>query len=159
MLNTIACDPTPAVATLASSRPIGDLGPIKTRQQATWAAGDYAVIGTTLQIVGEELCEALDLHAGQRVLDVAAGSGNAALAAARRWCSVTAIDYVPTLLARAHERAVAERLPIEIDLGDAEALPYDDNSFDAVTSTFGAMFTPNHERPALEMLQIGRAHV
>src|SRR5215468_6406112 len=117
-----------------------DLHALKTRQQGTWASGDYAVVGTTLQIVGEALCEALDLRAGQRVLDVAAGNGNAALAAARRWCEVTATDYVPALLERAQERAVAERLPIEIDIADAEDLPYVDDSFDAVTSTFGAMF-------------------
>jgi ubiquinone/menaquinone biosynthesis C-methylase UbiE len=130
---------------------------LKARQQATWASGDFAVIGTTLQIVGEDLCEALDLRAGQRVLDVAAGNGNAALAAARRWCSVTAADYVPALLDRAAERSIAERLPIEIDIADAEALPYEDASFDAVTSTFGAMFTPDHERPAKEMLRVCRS--
>jgi ubiquinone/menaquinone biosynthesis C-methylase UbiE len=135
---------------------LSGLGPIKTRQQAAWASGDFAVIGTTLQIVGEELCEALDLRAGQRVLDVAAGNGNAALAAARRWCEVTATDYVPALLERARERAQGERLALEIQIADAEALPYADASFDAVTSTFGAMFTPDHERPAHEMLRVCR---
>jgi ubiquinone/menaquinone biosynthesis C-methylase UbiE len=156
MLNTIVCDPVSAAA-LGKPHTLGDLGPLKSRQQATWASGDFAVIGTTLQIVGETLCEAMDLHAGQRVLDVAAGNGNAALAAARRWCHVTATDYVPALLDRASERAVAERLPMEFEIADAEALPFADGSFDAVTSTFGAMFTPNHARPAEEMLRVCRA--
>jgi ubiquinone/menaquinone biosynthesis C-methylase UbiE len=129
---------------------------IKARQQVTWASGDFAVIGTTLQIVGEDLCEALDLRSNQRVLDVAAGNGNAALAAARRWCDVTASDYVPALLERAQERALAERLPIKIEIADAEALPFADESFDVVTSTFGAMFTPQHEKPANEMLRVCR---
>jgi ubiquinone/menaquinone biosynthesis C-methylase UbiE len=138
-------------------RTLPGLSPLKSRQQATWAAGDFAVIGTTLQIVGEELCEALDLRAGQRVLDVAAGNGTTALAAARRWCNVTATDYVPALLDRAAERSVAERLPMEFEIADAEALPYPDGSFDAVTSSFGAMFTPDHEKPAKEMLRVCRS--
>jgi ubiquinone/menaquinone biosynthesis C-methylase UbiE len=121
-----------------------------------WASGDFAVIGTTLQIVGEELCEAMDLRSGLKVLDVAAGNGNAALAAARRWCDVTACDYVPALLERARERALAERLPLKIEVGDAEALPFQNECFDAVTSTFGAMFTPDHEKPAKEMLRVCR---
>jgi ubiquinone/menaquinone biosynthesis C-methylase UbiE len=154
MLNQIICEPG---ARMVRGRSLSPLSPLKARQQATWASGDFAVIGTTLQIVGEDLCEALDLRAGQRVLDVAAGNGNAALAAARRWCSVTAADYVPALLDRAAERSIAERLPIEIDIADAEALPYEDASFDAVTSTFGAMFTPDHERPAKEMLRVCRS--
>ena len=133
------------------------LSPVKARQQAAWSSGDFAVIGTTLQIVGEDLCEALDLRAGQRVLDVAAGNGNAALAAARRWCEVTATDYVPALLARAQERARGEHLPMDIQLADAEALPFADTSFDVVTSTFGAMFTPEHEKPAQEMLRVCRS--
>lgn len=135
---------------------LSELSPMKTRQQATWASGDYAIIGTTLQIVGETLCEALDLRAGQRLLDVAAGSGNAALAAARRWCHVTATDYVPSLLARAKERASAEHLPMAFEYADVEDLPFDDASFDVVTSTFGAMFTPDHEKPAREMLRVCR---
>src|SRR6187455_1509217 len=126
------------VATLTGARPTSpeapttsaDLAAIKARQHAAWSSGDYSVVGTTLQIVGEELCEALDLRSGQSVLDVAAGNGNAALAAARRWCNVTASDYVPALLERARERAVAERLPIEIEVADAEALPFADESFD-----------------------------
>jgi ubiquinone/menaquinone biosynthesis C-methylase UbiE len=134
-----------------------ELSPLKTRQQATWGAGDYATIGITLQIVGETLCEALDLRAGQLVLDVAAGNGNTSMAAARRWCLVTATDYVPALLNRAKERSVAERLPMEFEFADAEALPFADASFDVVTSTFGAMFTPDHERPAREMLRVCRS--
>ena len=101
-----------------------DLEALKARQQAAWSSGDYAIVGTTLQIVGEELCEALDVRAGQRVLDVAAGNGNVALAAARRWCDVVATDYVPALLERARERAAAERLDIEFREADAEALPF-----------------------------------
>lgn len=151
MPNNVMCKP---------ARPIPANAPaysqIKARQQVTWASGDFAVIGTTLQIVGEDLCEALDLRSNQRVLDVAAGNGNAALAAARRWCDVTASDYVPALLERAQERALAERLPIKIEIADAEALPFADESFDVVTSTFGAMFTPQHEKPANEMLRVCR---
>ena len=149
------------VPAAAANNPLTGLltgfNPVKTRQQAAWASGDFAVVGTTLQIVGEELCEALDLRAGQKVLDVAAGNGNAALAAARRWCDVTATDYVPALLERARERAQGERLPLEIRLADAEALPFAGASFDAVTSTFGAMFTPDHEKPAREMLRVCRS--
>jgi ubiquinone/menaquinone biosynthesis C-methylase UbiE len=156
MLNRIVCEPPAAMAAIGTGRLMQDLSPLKSRQQATWASGDFAIIGTTLQIVGEDLCEALDLRAGQRVLDVAAGNGNAALAAARRWCNVTATDYVPALLERASERAVAERLPMEFEIADAEALPYANGSFDVVTSTFGAMFTPDHERPAREMLRVCR---
>lgn len=133
-----------------------DLNAIKTRQQGAWSSGDYAVVGTTLQIVGEELCEALDLRAGQRVLDVAAGNGNVSLAAARRWCDVVATDYVPALLVRARERAEAERLPITIREADAEALPFANGSFDVVVSTFGVMFTPDQERAASELLRVCR---
>src|SRR2546423_14683869 len=114
-----------------------DLSAVKTKQQAAWASGDYAVIGTTLQIVGETLCEALDLRAGQRVLDVAAGNGNVSLAAARRWCDVTSTDYVPTLLEGGRRRAEAEGLNLAFQQADAEALPFGDKSFDAVVSTFG----------------------
>ena len=133
-----------------------DLAALKSKQQAAWSSGDYAVIGTTLQIVGEELCEALDLRAGQKVLDVAAGNGNVSLAAARRWCEVVASDYVPALLERARERAAAERLDIEFREADAEALPFADASFDAVVSTFGVMFTPDQERAAAELLRVCR---
>jgi ubiquinone/menaquinone biosynthesis C-methylase UbiE len=133
-----------------------DLEALKARQQAAWSSGDYALIGTTLQIVGEELCEALDIRAGQKVLDVAAGNGNVSLAAARRWCDVVASDYVPALLERARERAAAERLPIELREADAEALPFPDASFDVVVSTFGVMFTPDQERAAAEMVRVCR---
>jgi ubiquinone/menaquinone biosynthesis C-methylase UbiE len=133
-----------------------DLAAVKARQQGAWSSGDYAIIGTTLQIVGETLCEALDLRAGQTVLDVAAGNGNASLAAARRWCEVVATDYVPALLDRAHERAMAERLDISFQEADAEALPFANGSFDVVVSTFGVMFTPNQDRAAAEMVRVCR---
>src|SRR5665811_633701 len=115
-----------------STPPVADLTAVKLKQQAAWSAGDYAVIGTTLQIVGETLCEALDLRAGQKVLDVAAGNGNATLAAARRWCDVVSTDYVPSLLERGRLRATADGLPIEFKEADAEALPFDDGAFDVV---------------------------
>jgi ubiquinone/menaquinone biosynthesis C-methylase UbiE len=127
---------------------------LKARQRAAWSSGDYAIVGTTLQIVGEELCEALDLRAGQKVLDVAAGNGNVSLAAARRWCEVLATDYVPELLARARERAAAERLDIAFREADAEALPFPSESFDVVVSTFGVMFTPDQDMAASEMLRV-----
>jgi ubiquinone/menaquinone biosynthesis C-methylase UbiE len=133
-----------------------DLTAVKARQQAAWSSGDYAVIGTTLQIVGEELCEALDIRSGQKVLDVAAGNGNASLAAARRWCDVIASDYVGALLDRAHERAGADRLSLEFREADAESLPFPDGSFDVVLSTFGVMFTPAQERAAAEMVRVCR---
>jgi ubiquinone/menaquinone biosynthesis C-methylase UbiE len=133
-----------------------DLAGVKARQQGAWSSGDYAVVGTTLQIVGEELCEALDVRSNQTVLDVAAGNGNAALAAARRWCDVVATDYVPALLARARERADADRLRIAFREADAEALPFADASFDIVVSTFGVMFTPDQERAAAEMVRVCR---
>ncbi|MEO8652352.1 MAG: class I SAM-dependent methyltransferase [Hyphomicrobiaceae bacterium] len=133
-----------------------DLGALKTRQQGAWSSGDYAIVGTTLQIVGEALCEALDLRSGQMVLDVAAGNGNVSLAAARRWCDVVSTDYVPALLERGRERAIADRLKIDFRAADAEALPFADNSFDAVVSTFGVMFTPNQEQAAAEMVRVCR---
>jgi len=131
-----------------------DLKALKARQQSAWSSGDYALIGTTLQIVGEQLCEALDVRSGQKVLDVAAGNGNASLAAARRWCDVVATDYVPALLERARERAAAERLDIEFREADAEALSFADGSFDVVVSTFGVMFTPDQDRAAAEMARV-----
>lgn len=134
-----------------------DLAALKTRQQGTWASGDYAVVGTTLQIVGEQLCESLDVRAGQKVLDVAAGNGNASLAAARRWCDVVSTDYVPALLGRGRERAAAEHLKIEFQEADAEALPFPDGGFDAVVSTFGVMFTPDQDQAAAEMVRVCRA--
>jgi SAM-dependent methyltransferase len=141
-----------APAVLAPTQP--DLGTVKTRQQGAWSSGDYAVVGTTLQIVGETLCEALDLRAGQKVLDVAAGNGNVTLAAARRWCEVVSTDYVPALLERGRERATAERLAIEFRQADAEALPFADASFDVVVSTFGVMFTPDQDKAATELLRV-----
>jgi SAM-dependent methyltransferase len=134
-----------------------DFATLKQRQQATWASGDFAVVGTTLQIVGETLAEAVDIQAGERVLDVAAGNGNATLAAARRFANVTSTDDVPALLDKGRERARAEGLKVQFQVADAEELPFDDGSFDVVLSTFGAMFTPDHSRPAREMLRVLRA--
>lgn len=131
-----------------------DYAAIKQRQQGVWASGDYAVLGTTLQIVGERLCEALDLRAGSRVLDVAAGNGNATLAAARRFAKVTSTDYVGALLERGRERAAAERLAIDFREADAEALPFSDGVFDVALSTFGVMFTPNQPKAAAELLRV-----
>lgn len=136
--------------------PRPDFDAIKSRQQATWASGDFAVIGTTLQIVGESLAEAVDLRAGERVLDIAAGNGNATLAAARRFARVTSTDYVPALLDKGRARAEAEGLDVDFRFADAEHLPFADASFDVVLSTFGAMFTPDHARPAREMLRVLR---
>jgi SAM-dependent methyltransferase len=137
-------------------KPTIDFTAIKQRQQATWGSGDYAAIGTTLQIVGETLAEAADVRADQIVLDVAAGNGNASLAAARRYAIVTSTDYVQSLLDKGRARAEAEALQIRFDLADAEALPYADASFDVVLSTFGVMFTPDHRRAASEMLRVLR---
>lgn len=137
-----------------ASQPAVDLAAIKGRQQAAWAAGDYAVIGTTLQIVGESLCEALDLRAGASVLDVAAGNGNATLAAARRWADVTSTDYVPALLERGRARASAEGLAVRFEQADAEKLQFSDAAFDAVLSTFGVMFTPHQEEAAAELARV-----
>ncbi len=136
--------------------PPPDLEAIKQRQQATWASGDYAVIGITLQIVGESLAEAADLRAGERVLDVAAGNGNATLAAARRFATVTSTDYVPHLLEKAATRARADGLAVEFRVADAESLPFADGSFDVALSTFGAMFAPDHNRTAEELLRVIR---
>jgi len=133
-----------------------DLVALKTRQQTAWASGDYAVIGTTLQIVGEQLAEACDLRCDEAVLDVAAGNGNASLAAARRGCHVTSTDYVAGLLERGAERARAERLEIRFQAADAEALPFADASFDAVLSTFGVMFAPDQARAAAELARVCR---
>jgi ubiquinone/menaquinone biosynthesis C-methylase UbiE len=134
-----------------------DLAAVKDRQQAAWASGDYAVIGTTLQLVGESLAEAVDLRWGERVIDVAAGNGNATLAAARRGAAVTSTDYVQELLERGAERARAERLDIAFEVADAEHLPYPDGSFDVALSTFGVMFTPNHTRAAAELARVTRS--
>ncbi|MGK6309873.1 class I SAM-dependent methyltransferase [Variovorax sp. DT-64] len=133
-----------------------DLNAVKTRQHAAWSSGDYAIIGTTLQIVGEQLAEACDLRCDEAVLDVAAGNGNATLAAARRGCKVTSTDYVAALLDRGAERAKAERLEVKFQVADVEALPFEDASFDAVLSTFGVMFAPDHAKSAAEMLRVCR---
>ena len=131
-----------------------DLAAVKQRQHGAWSSGDYAVVGTTLQIVGEQLCESLDLRAGSKVLDVAAGNGNVTLAAARRWCDVTSTDYVPALLKRGQERAAADHLTVEFREADAEALPFADASYDVVVSTFGVMFTPDQDKAASELARV-----
>jgi ubiquinone/menaquinone biosynthesis C-methylase UbiE len=133
-----------------------DLATIKGRQQIAWGSGDYAMIGTTLQIVGEMLCEAVDLRSNQRVLDVAAGNGNATLAAARRFADVVSTDYVGALLERGRQRAEADRLPITFQEADAENLPFAAGSFDVVLSTFGVMFAPNQEQAASELIRVCR---
>src|SRR5713226_4874422 len=155
-----------APATLTSAKPANqdataatpDLAALKIRQQAAWSSGNYAVVGTTLQIVGEELCEALDLRSGRKVLDVAAGNGMASLAAARRWCDVISTDYVSSLLERGRARASAEGLSIDFKEADAEALPFANGSFDTVVSTFGVMFTPNQDRAAAELLRVCKSN-
>jgi ubiquinone/menaquinone biosynthesis C-methylase UbiE len=141
-------------STTVDPAPAPDLAAIKTRQQATWSSGDYHMIGTQIQIVSELLIEALDVHSTERVLDLATGSGNAALAAARRGCDVTGVDYVPALLERARRRADAERLHVEFVEGDAEALPFPDASFDVVSSVFGSMFAPDQEKTASELARV-----
>ena len=144
-------------ATALENETAVDFADLKRRQQATWASGDYTAIGTTLQIVGETLAEAVEVRAEDRVLDVAAGNGNASLAAARRFAQVTSTDYVQALLERGAERANAERFDIEFRVADAEVLPFDASSFDIVLSTFGVMFTAQHDRTAQEMLRVVRA--
>jgi len=151
MTTVIECRPPVA------AKPATDLNAVKTKQQAAWSSGDYAIIGTTLQIVGERLAEALDLRADQSVLDVAAGNGNATLAAARRWCKVTSTDYVDSLLARGRKRAEAEGMKVDFQIADAENLPFADGSFDAVVSTFGVMFTPDQGRAAAELVRVCRS--
>src|ERR1700755_2967370 len=145
---------TTAAKQISTSTASPDLSALKIRQQAAWSSGNYAVVGTTLQIVGEQLCETLDLRAGAKVLDVAAGNGNATLAAARRWCDVTSTDYVPALLERGRARCDVEGWNIEFKEADAEALPFTKASFDAVVSTFGVMFTPNQDKAAAELLRV-----
>jgi ubiquinone/menaquinone biosynthesis C-methylase UbiE len=148
MINVMSCD---------IAVPADRARAIKARQQAMWASGDFAVIGATLQIVGELLNEAADVRAGHKVLDVAAGSGNATLAAARRFAAVTSTDYVPALLERGRRRADAEGFSgITFEVADAEALPYADASFDVVLSTFGVMFAPDHQRAAAELTRVCR---
>jgi len=141
-----------SAASLANPSP--DLGAVKARQQATWASGDFGQIGIRLQIVGESLCEAVDLQATDKVLDVAAGNGNASLAAARHFADVTSTDYVPALLEQGRRRAEADGLPITFQPADAEALPFADASFDVALSTFGVMFAPDQERAAGELVRV-----
>ncbi len=152
MTTVIECRPP-----VVPNKPAVDLNVIKAKQQAAWSSGDYALIGATLQIVGDCLAEAMDLHAGQTVLDVAAGNGNITLAAARRWCAVTSTDYVESLLEFGRKRAEAERLQVRFQIADAEDLPFPDGSFDAVVSTFGVMFTPDQDRAAAELLRVCRS--
>lgn len=151
---------SPATAPISTVPPAASLQPdltaLKARQHAAWSTGDYAVVGTTLQIVGESLSEAVDVRAGERVVDVAAGNGNASLAAARRFANVVSTDYVEALLAQGSARAAAERLPIDFRTADAEELPFPDASFDVVLSTFGVMFTADAERCAAELLRVCR---
>ena len=151
--NMLAIDQSLNTAPSATVTPFDAL---KSKQQKMWDSGDYAVIGTSLQIVGESLCEAADVCAGESILDVAAGNGNATLAAARRFANVTSTDYVPTLLEKARQRATAEGLTVDFRTADAEALEFDDDSFDASLSTFGVMFTPNQERAAAELVRVTR---
>jgi ubiquinone/menaquinone biosynthesis C-methylase UbiE len=151
MATTSSARPAEALVTDTASP---DLAALKQRQQAAWSSGNYAIVGTTLQIVGEELCEALDLRAGSKVLDVAAGNGMASLAAARRWCDVTSTDYVPALLECGRARASADGLTIDFKEADAENLPFGDASFDVVLSTFGVMFTPNQVQAASELSRV-----
>jgi ubiquinone/menaquinone biosynthesis C-methylase UbiE len=143
-------EPAPAAST-------AELEAIKARQRASWSSGDYGIIGRTLNVVGESLCEAVDLRAGSTVLDVAAGNGNCSLAAARRWCDVTSTDYVPALLEDGRRRAEADRFSIRFQEADVERLPFANESFDVVLSSFGVMFTPNHALAANEMLRVCRA--
>ena len=133
-----------------------DFEAMKVRQHGAWSSGDYAVVGTTLQIVGEELCEALDLRSSQKVLDVAAGNGNVTLAAARRFAEVTSTDYVGALLERGRQRAAADGMHVTFQVADAEALPFPDDSFDVALSTFGVMFTPDQETAASELSRVVR---
>jgi len=142
--------------TVIACHPAADLQAVKAKQRDAWSSGDYAVIGATLQIVGETLAEALDLRAGERVLDVAAGNGNATLAAARRWCEVTSTDYVQALLERGRKRAEADGFEVAFRSADAEDLPFPENSFDAVVSTFGVMFSPDQDRAAAELARVCR---
>ena len=153
-MNLTTVDTIPPPTRPAGPPAAPDFEAIKTRQQATWASGDFGQIGVRLQIVGESLCEAVDLCAGERVLDVAAGNGNASLAAARRFAEVTSTDYVPALLDHGRQRAEADRLPITFKVADAEQLAFPDESFDVVLSTYGVMFAPNQSRAAAELLRV-----
>ena len=133
-----------------------DFDAIKSRQRDVWAGGDFGMIAWNTAFVGEVLCEEVDLRAGQKVLDVACGSGNVALSAARRFCDAVGVDFVPALIERARERAAAERLPATFEVGDAESLPFEDASFDVVLSIFGSMFAPDQEKAAAELVRVCR---
>jgi ubiquinone/menaquinone biosynthesis C-methylase UbiE len=148
MTTVIECRPS------GSEKAAPDLKALNTKQQGAWSSGDYSVIGVTLQIVGEQLAETMDLRAGQTVLDVAAGNGNVTLAAARRGCEVTSTDYVEALLTRGRMRAEADGFKVSFQLADAEDLPFAAASFDAVVSTFGGMFSPDQDRTAAELLRV-----
>ncbi|HEX5101099.1 MAG TPA: class I SAM-dependent methyltransferase [Polyangiaceae bacterium] len=143
-------------STAQTQRTTVDYETVKSRQQAMWASGDFGVVGATLQLVGETLCEALDLDAGTEVLDVACGNGNATLAAARRFCRVTGLDYVPSLLHQTADRARSEHLSVRLVEGDAERLPFAKSQFDAALSTFGVMFAPNQDQAASELVRVVR---
>jgi SAM-dependent methyltransferase len=138
------------------TRSVPGLAQVKERQQQMWASGDFHAVATLIQPVADVLCEAVDLQAGWRVLDVACGSGNAAIAAARCGCDALGVDYVPALLARGRRRAEAEGLLIELLEGDAEAIPFPAGSFDAVLSVFGSMFAPDHLQAAMELARVCR---
>lgn len=144
------------MSSTSTTTPTPDLEAVKQKQQAAWSSGDFAVVASRIVLVAEQLCDSADLHAGWRVLDVATGSGNAAIAAARHGCISVGIDYVPSLLERGRKRAAAEGLAVDLLEGDAEALPFADASFDAVTSVYGTMFAPNHQRTADEVLRVCR---
>src|SRR5262245_51335996 len=147
---------TTSTVPVGNSQPVPDYIAVKQRQQATWASGDFSVVAARILYQAEQLCETADLQAGWRVLDVATGSGNAALAAARRGCDVVGVDYVPALLERGRIRAEAEHLAVEFVEGDAEALPFPTGSFDAVVSIYGVMFAPHHQRAAAELVRVCR---
>ena len=154
LLKSKPATPKTTTSSTTTTTPAPLLEAVKTKQQGAWASGNYAIVGTTLQIVGEQLCETIDLRPGAKVLDVAAGNGNATLAAARRFCDVTSTDYVDTLLEKGAARAEADGLKVNFQTADAENLPFADNAFDVVMSTFGVMFTPNQAKAASELMRV-----